>query len=62
MSREGAIDRVRDGFDSGAFLETLRRRVAIPTESQEPERLSDLHRYLEDEIAPSLTPSGYSDW
>ncbi|MEM9549828.1 MAG: M20 family metallopeptidase [Pseudomonadota bacterium] len=58
-SRDGAIGRVRDTFDSGAFLETLRRRVAIPTESQEPARLPDLYRYLEQEIAPSLAMSGY---
>ncbi len=60
MSRDGAIARVRAGFDQGDFLETLRRRVAIPTESQEPERLPDLHRYLEDEIAPSMARSGYT--
>ena len=59
MSREGAISRVRDTFDSGAFLKTLRRRVAIPTESQEPDRLPDLRQYLEDEIAPSMAPLGY---
>jgi acetylornithine deacetylase/succinyl-diaminopimelate desuccinylase-like protein len=60
MTREGAIARVRDTFDGGGFLETLRRRVAIPTESQEPHRLPDLYRYLEDEIAPSLAASGYT--
>lgn len=60
MSRDRAVARVRETLDSGAFLETLRRRVAIPTESQEPERLPDLYRYLEDEIAPSLAASGYS--
>ena len=60
MSRAGAISRVCDTFDSGAFLDTLRRRVAIPTESQEPDRLPDLHRYLKDEIAPSMAPLGYS--
>lgn len=59
-SRAGAIARVGETFDSGAFLETLSRRVAIPTESQEPERLPDLQRYLADEIAPSLAPSGYT--
>lgn len=60
MSRNGAIERVRESFDNGDFLETLRRRVAIPTESQEPERLPDLHRYLEDEIAPSMARLGYT--
>jgi len=60
MSRDGAIARVRDTFDTGAFLASLRRRVAIPTESQEPDRLPDLHRYLEDEIAPSMASLGYT--
>lgn len=60
MSRDGAIERVRESFDNGDFLETLRRRVAIPTESQEPERLPDLHRYLEEEIAPSVARLGYT--
>lgn len=60
MSRDGSITKICDTFDSGTFLETLRRRVAIPTESQEPGRLPDLHRYLEDEIAPSMAPLGYT--
>jgi len=60
VSRDRAIARVRETLDGGAFLETLRRRVAIPTESQEPGRLIDLHRYLEDEIGPSLAVSGYT--
>ena len=60
MSRDRAVARVRETLDSGAFLETLRRRVAIPTESQEPERLPDLYRFLECEIALSLAASGYS--
>ncbi|MEM9813220.1 MAG: M20 family metallopeptidase [Pseudomonadota bacterium] len=58
-SRDGAIDRVRAAFDGGAFLSTLRRRVAIPTESQVPEQLPELHRYLTEEMAPSLEPLGY---
>ncbi|HCY04976.1 MAG TPA: hypothetical protein DHU16_05940 [Gammaproteobacteria bacterium] len=60
MSRDRSIARVREMFDGGEFLETLRRRVAIPTESQELARLPDLHRYLKDEIAPSLDVSGYT--
>lgn len=60
MTRDGAIARVQETFESGAFLETLRRRVAIPTESQEPDRLPDLHRYLRDEMVPSLARSGYT--
>ena len=52
MSRDAAIDRAMRLFDDGTFLEILGRRVAIPTESQNPERLPDLKRYLDDEIGP----------
>ena len=58
-SRDGAIARATEHFDSGAFMADLARRVAIPTESQEPERLPDLRRYLTDEIVPWMTTRGY---
>ena len=38
MSRAAAIARAHSYFDSGEFLVDLRRRVAIPSTSQEPER------------------------
>ena len=38
MSRAGAIARAERYFDSGAFKADLARRVAIPSESQNPER------------------------
>ena len=59
-NRDGAIARAHAYFDSGAFREDLSRRVAIPTESQEPDRAPDLRRYLADEIAPWLEPHGYT--
>ncbi len=59
-ARESAIARAHAAFDGGVFLETLRRRVAIPTESQEPGRLADLRRYLSGDIAPSLEALGYA--
>ena len=37
----------------------MRRRVAIPSSSQEPERAAALRAYLDDEIVPSLTPLGF---
>jgi hypothetical protein len=46
MSRAAAIARAEAYFDSGAFRDDLSRRVAIPTESQNPERAEDLARYL----------------
>jgi len=54
MSRAAAIARAHTYFDSGEFLVDLRRRVAIPGSSQEPERAPALRRYLEDEMMPSL--------
>ncbi len=53
-SRSGAIGRVEQAFDSGAFLDLLKRRVEIPSTSQEPERAADLERYLTEDIGPSL--------
>src|SRR5262245_43157891 len=60
MSRAAAIARAHSHFDSGDFLVDLRRRVAIPSTSQEPERAEALRRYLDDEMAPSLAPLGFS--
>ncbi len=60
--RAGAIQRIEETFDSGAFLETLSRRVAIESTSQEPERASELERYLAAEIGPSLTESLGVEW
>jgi acetylornithine deacetylase/succinyl-diaminopimelate desuccinylase-like protein len=58
MSRDSAIGAAQEYFDSGAFAAELARRVAIPTESQVPERAPELARYLESEIAPSLERLG----
>jgi acetylornithine deacetylase/succinyl-diaminopimelate desuccinylase-like protein len=60
MSRAAAISRAHTYFDSGEFLVDLQRRVAIPSTSQEPERASELRRYLDDEMVPSLAPLGFT--
>src|SRR5947209_4423442 len=60
MSRAAAIARAHSYFDSGEFLVDLRRRVAIPSTSQEPERASALRRYLDDEMVPTLAPLGFT--
>jgi acetylornithine deacetylase/succinyl-diaminopimelate desuccinylase-like protein len=60
MSRSAAISRVFAYFDSGAFKADLARRVAIPTESQNPERKAELARYLSEEMAPALEQLGFS--
>ena len=58
MSRSAAIAAVEKYFDSGGFLADLGRRVAIPTESQNPARAGDLRAYLETEMAESLARIG----
>jgi acetylornithine deacetylase/succinyl-diaminopimelate desuccinylase-like protein len=57
--RQGAMDRALKMADDGTFLADLARRVAIPTESQEPSRAPDLDHYLLDEIAPSFAEMGF---
>ena len=58
MSRDAAIVAAEKYFDSGGFLADLARRVAIATESQNPERGPELRAYLEDEMAESLARIG----
>jgi acetylornithine deacetylase/succinyl-diaminopimelate desuccinylase-like protein len=45
-------------FDDGTFRSDLARRVAMPTESENPQRADTLRAYLSDEIAPSLAALG----
>ena len=54
MSRSAAIARAHAYFDRGEFFADLRRRVAIPSTSQEPQRASELRRYLDEEMGPTL--------
>ncbi len=60
MSRESALARIGEYFDSGGFFDDLARRIAIHTESQEPERRPELYRYLGDEITPYMEALGFS--
>jgi acetylornithine deacetylase/succinyl-diaminopimelate desuccinylase-like protein len=60
MSRAAAIARAYAHFDSGEFIADLRRRVAIPSTSQEPEHAGALRRYLDDEIVPALARLGFA--
>src|SRR5215470_1439281 len=59
MSRDAAIARAADYFDSGGFKADLARRVAIPTESQNPDRAGELARYVEAEMRPALEALGF---
>lgn len=57
-TRADAIATATALWDDGSFLADLARRVAIPSESQEPERKPDLARYLTEEIAPACAALG----
>lgn len=58
-TRAGAIERAEEYFDNGEFIEDLARWVAIPTQSQLPDHLPELYRYLRDEIAPFFERIGF---
>ncbi|MCD7439905.1 M20 family metallopeptidase [Streptomyces lincolnensis] len=57
-TRETAIARATAYYDSGAFLTDLRRRIAMPTESQPPADTARLHAYLNHELAPAASRLG----
>jgi acetylornithine deacetylase/succinyl-diaminopimelate desuccinylase-like protein len=54
MTRADAIAKARQHLQSGAFLADLGRRVAYPTESQNPGRGDTLRGYLEQELQPAF--------
>jgi acetylornithine deacetylase/succinyl-diaminopimelate desuccinylase-like protein len=60
MTRQAAIASAESYFDSGAFKSDLARRVAIPTESQNPERADAMKRYIEEEMRPALEALGFT--
>lgn len=58
-AREQAIAAAQAVYDCGAFTRSLARRVAIPTESQNPARARALHAYLSEELVPELAVLGF---
>ena len=58
--RDAAIAHALAHFDSGAFKADVARRVAFPTESQNPDRAAELRRYLTDEMVPSFEALGFT--
>ncbi|MEO6958962.1 MAG: M20 family metallopeptidase [Burkholderiaceae bacterium] len=60
MNRANAIAEAQNCFDSGQFQQTLARRIAIPTESQNPDRAATLGDYLESEIRPAFEAMGFT--
>ena len=59
-TRDAAIAQAQECFDSGRFRQTLARRVALPTESQNPERAGVLRQYLDAEMRPAFEAMGFS--
>ena len=58
MSREAAIKRVEELFDSGAFFDILARRVSYQSESQEESQSAQSRAYLTEEMTPYLESLG----
>ncbi|HXD41029.1 MAG TPA: M20 family metallopeptidase [Ramlibacter sp.] len=59
-TRVDAIRRAETCFDSGDFRRTLARRIAMPTESQNPDRAEVLRQYLETEVGPAFEAMGFT--
>ncbi len=60
MSREQAVAKAQAYFDSGMMKTDLTRLVAIPTESQNPDRAEELPRYIDQEMIPLLKSMGFT--
>lgn len=59
MTRDKAIDNAISYFDSGEFLQDLRRRVRMATESQEASAMPTLWNYLGHELTPLVERLGF---
>ncbi len=60
MSRTQSIHAAETYFDSGKFKQDLAKRVAIPTESQNPDRQLELNAYLISNLTPALEAMGFA--
>ncbi|WP_457091487.1 M20 family metallopeptidase [Microvirga sp. P5_D2] len=60
MSREAAITKAEAYFESGALKADLARLIAMPTESQNPDRAEVLTAYIESEMRPLLESLGFT--
>ena len=60
MTRTAAIAQAQAQFDSGEFRATLARRIALPTESQNPARAGVLNSYLDTELQPAFESMGFT--
>jgi acetylornithine deacetylase/succinyl-diaminopimelate desuccinylase-like protein len=59
MTRDDALQLAARQFDSGEFRQALARRIALPTESQNPEQAATLLRYLQEGIRPAFEGMGF---
>ena len=59
MSRTDAIAAAEAYFDDGGFAADLTRRVAVKSESQNPDRAAELEVYLVYELRPRLEAMGF---
>ena len=59
MGREATIAAAYEQVDSGAFFETLARRIAVPTASSEA-TADVMHVYFDEQITPDLEALGYA--
>jgi acetylornithine deacetylase/succinyl-diaminopimelate desuccinylase-like protein len=59
VTREAALTLAAAHFDSGAFALDLARRVAIRSESQDPEQAAALRSYVADELSTALAALGF---
>lgn len=60
MTRAAAIAAAHALFDGGRLKAVFARRIAIPTESQNPARAADLAFYLTGEMQPDLEALGFT--
>ena len=58
-TRAEAIIAAENFFDGGGLFAELADRIAVPTESPNPDRGSELYRYLADELVPALDHLGF---
>ena len=59
-TRSATIEAALAWFDAGHFRDELDRRIAIRTESQEPDRGAELHAYIDAEMIPALEKLGFT--
>ena len=59
-TREGAVARALEFFDSNGFRDRLAELVAIPSTSQDPGHEADVQRYLDAAICPWLERMGFT--